>query len=110
MPTEHTTLIVSVNADADEEARLERINAQVGEGWRVVSTVPISGGGSGPGGESEDFLRLQVILDRDIDEDNVVVRDRKDEEGSQPEEMAREAPERPDEPGRAPRPGFDREG
>ncbi len=86
MPTEHTTVIVSVNTDADEEARIERINAQVGEGWRVVSTVPLSGGGSGPGGESEDFLRLQVTLARDVDEQNVVVRDRIGAEGAQPED------------------------
>ena len=75
MEKERTTLIVSVNADADEETRMQHIHAQVGEGWRVVSTVPISGGGAGPGGASEEFMRLQVILERTIDDDNVIVRD-----------------------------------
>jgi hypothetical protein len=53
---------------------MQHINAQVGEGWRVQSVTPISGGGAGPGGESEDFLRLQVILARDVDDDGVIVR------------------------------------
>ena len=72
MPTEHTTVIVSVNTDWDEETRMEHINAQVEDGWRVRSVTPISGGGTGPGGASEDFLRLQVILERDVDDQNAV--------------------------------------
>jgi hypothetical protein len=74
MPQDHATVIVSVNTEWDEETRMQHINAQVEDGWRVQHVVPISGGGAGPGGESEDFLRLQVILVRDIDEHNVIVR------------------------------------
>jgi len=74
MPQEHTTVVVSVNTEWDEETRMQHINAQVEDGWRVQQVVPISGGGAGPGGESEDFLRLQVILVREVDEDNVIVR------------------------------------
>jgi hypothetical protein len=79
MEKERTTLIVSVNVNDEEDARLRKINAQIGEGWRVVSTIPISGGGMGPGGASEDFLRLQVIAERTIDDDNVIVTDDGDE-------------------------------
>lgn len=74
MQTERTTVIVSVNTEQDEEAQLKQIHAHVGEGWRVVQKVPISGGGAGPGGNSEHFMRMQVTLERQIDEDNVVVR------------------------------------
>ena len=73
MQTERTTVIVSVNTEQDEEAQLKQIQAHVGEGWRVVQKVPISGGGAGPGGNSEHFMRMQVTLERQIDEDNVVV-------------------------------------
>ncbi len=74
MPTERTTVIVSVNTEQDEEAQMKQVHAQVGEGWRVVQKVPISGGGAGPGGNSEGFMRLQVTLEREVDEDNVIVR------------------------------------
>ena len=83
MPQEHTTVIVSVNTEWDEETRMQHINAQVDDGWRVQQVIPISGGGVGPGGESEDFLRLQVILVREIDEDNVIVRDGGGDEGGE---------------------------
>ncbi len=73
MQTERTTLIVSVNTEDPEEAQIKKINAQVGEGWRVVQKVPISGGGAGPGGQSEHFMRMQVTLERQIDSDNVIV-------------------------------------
>ena len=79
MPTEHTVVVVSVSAEADEQTQMQHVNAQVGEGWRVRSVTPLSGGGTGPGGESEDFVRLQVILEREIDEQNVVVRGRRDD-------------------------------
>jgi hypothetical protein len=72
---EHKTIIVSVNTDDEEEARMRHVEAQAGEGWRVVQTVPISGGGAGPGGNSEQFMRLQVTLERSIDSDNVIVDD-----------------------------------
>lgn len=73
MPTERTTVIVSVNTEQDEEAQFKQIQAHVGEGWRVVQKVPISGGGAGPGGESEHFMRMQVTLEREIDDDGVIV-------------------------------------
>lgn len=81
MKKERQTLIVSVNSNADEDARLQTINAQIGEGWQVVSTLPISGGGMGPGGASEDFLRLQVIVERTVDAANVIVTDQNDHAG-----------------------------
>lgn len=68
---ETTTVIVSVDQTLDEDAQIARINQQVGEGWRVVQKVPLSGGGAGPGGESEHFLRMQVTLQREIGPDNV---------------------------------------
>ncbi len=73
MPTERTTLLVSVNTEDDEEAQIKKINAQVGEGWRVIQKIPVSGGGAGPGGNSEHFMRMQVTLERKIDDDNVIV-------------------------------------
>ena len=100
MPQDHTTVVVSVNTEWDEETRLQHINAQVENGWRVQSVIPISGGEIGPGGESEDFLRLQVTLVRDIDAQNVIVTDRgAGAPGAQPEEASRTAAARPDEPG-----------
>jgi hypothetical protein len=73
MQREQTTVIVSVNVELDEEARFEAVERQVGQGWRVLSAIPLSGGGLGPGGESESFLRMQVHLERLIDEDGVIV-------------------------------------
>ena len=73
MQTERTTVIVSVNTEQDEDAQYKQIQAQVGEGWRVVQTVPISGGGAGPGGNAEHFMRMQVTLERQIDDNNVIV-------------------------------------
>ena len=73
MTTEQQTLIVSVNADADDEARMQTIGAKVGDGWKVIQTILLSGGEVGPGGASEDFVRLQVTVEREIDDQNVVV-------------------------------------
>jgi len=73
MQKEQTTLIVSVNTEQGEEAQLKQIRSQVGNGWQVIQKVPISGGGAGPGGNSEHFMRMQVTLEREIDENNVVV-------------------------------------
>jgi hypothetical protein len=73
MQKEQTTVIVSVNTEQDEAAQLKQIQSQVGECWRVLQKVPISGGGAGPGGNSEHFMRMQVTLEREIDEDNVIV-------------------------------------
>ena len=85
MPTERTTVIVSVNTEQDEEAQAKQIAAHVGEGWRVVQKVPISGGGAGPGGNSEHFMRMQVTLEREIDEDNVIVQPDEETYGSDDE-------------------------
>ena len=87
MQKEQTTVIVSVNTEQDEDAQLAQIQAQVGEGWRVLQKVPISGGGAGPGGSSEHFMRMQVTLEREIDEDNVIVQPNPDadEEPGEPE-------------------------
>lgn len=73
MQKEQTTLIVSVNTEQDEPAQIKQIQAQVGNGWKVIQKIPISGGGAGPGGNSEHFMRMQVTLERQIDEDNVIV-------------------------------------
>lgn len=73
MQTERTTVIVSVNTEQDEPAQIKQIQAQVGNGWQVIQKIPISGGGAGPGGNSEHFMRMQVTLERKIDENNVIV-------------------------------------
>lgn len=64
MPTEHTVVVVSVKAEWDEETRMQHVNAQVGDGWRVQSVTPVSDD-AGPGGEHEGLMRLQVILARE---------------------------------------------
>lgn len=73
--TEQQTLLVSVAADAstDEEARMKEIGAHVGQGWEVIQAIAVSGGEAGPGGASEDFMRYQVTVRRQIDADNVIV-------------------------------------
>ena len=71
MTTEQQTLIVSVNADADDDSRMPQVGAKVGAGWRVIQTVLLSGEEAGLGGD--DFMRLQVTVEREIDDDNVVV-------------------------------------
>ena len=73
MQKEQTTVIVSVNTEQDEPAQIKQIQAQVGNGWQVIQKIPISGGGAGPGGNSEHFMRMQVTLERQIDDDNVIV-------------------------------------
>lgn len=78
MQKEQTTLIVSVNTEQDEEAQLKQIRSQVGNGWQVIQKIPISGGGAGPGGNSEHFMRMQVTLEREIDENNVIVQPESD--------------------------------
>lgn len=66
MPTDRTTMIVSVDANSDEDARIEQIERQVGPGWRVVQTVPLEGSTSGPGHKAAHMMRLQVTLQREI--------------------------------------------
>lgn len=67
MPTERTTVIVSVNTEQDEDAQMTHIHAQVGQGWRVVHKVPVEGSTSGPGGNATEFVRMQVTLEREIE-------------------------------------------
>lgn len=81
MQKEQTTVIVSVNTEQDETAQIKQIQSHVGEGWRVIQKVPISGGGAGPGGNSEHFMRMQVTLERQIDENNVVVQPDEQQDG-----------------------------
>ena len=73
--TEQQTLLVSIAADTDasEDARMKTIGAKVGQGWEVIQAIPVSGEEAGPGGASEDFMRYQVTVRRQIDADNVVV-------------------------------------
>jgi len=66
MATERTTLIVSVNTEADEDARIAQINGQVGAGWRVLHAIPIEGDTSGPGGNATPYIRMQVTLEREL--------------------------------------------
>jgi hypothetical protein len=68
MQREHQTIIVSVNEEDDEESRFQKIQRQVGDGWRVINTTPVSGGDMGPGGNSDDFVRLEVLLERQVEE------------------------------------------
>jgi hypothetical protein len=67
MPVERTTVIVSVNAESDEEARIQQIEAHVGQGWRVVQTLPLEGSTAGPGGAAAHMMRLQATLERTIE-------------------------------------------
>ena len=73
MPTEQQTLLVSIDTDVEEDARMNEIGAKVGDGWKVIQAIAVSGGEIGPGGASESFARYQVTVEREIDEDGVVV-------------------------------------
>ncbi len=75
MQKEQKTLLVSVNVEEhdNEDARMNQIGQKVGEGWTVIQAIPVSGEEAGPGGASEDFMRYQVTVERQIDSDNVVV-------------------------------------
>ena len=64
---------MSIDTDIEEDARLDAIGAKVGDGWRVIQAIPVSGGEIGPGGASESFARFQVTVEREIDADGVVV-------------------------------------
>jgi hypothetical protein len=72
MQEELSTVLVSVNVDDSDEARIQKIENHVGEGWEVIQAIPVSGGGVGPGGASEGFLRMQVTVRRTIDADGVI--------------------------------------
>lgn len=75
MQKEQQTLLVSVNTEEHDgvDAHLIEIGRKVGQGWTVIQAIPLSGDEAGPGGESEDFMRYQVTVEREIDADNVVV-------------------------------------
>ncbi len=75
MQKELKTLLVSVNVEESDgvDAHLNQIGQKVGQGWTVIQAIPLSGEDAGPGGESEDFMRYQVTVEREIDSDNVVV-------------------------------------
>ena len=75
MQKEQKTLLVSVNVeDHDgEDAHLTEIGRQIGQGWKVIQAIPVSGEEAGPGGASEDYMRFQVTVEREIDSDNVVL-------------------------------------
>ncbi len=85
MQKEQTTVIVSVNTEQDESAQIKQIQAQVGNGWQVIQKIPISGGGAGPGGNSEHFMRMQVTLERQIDDDNVIVQPDSGDDAGEPQ-------------------------
>ena len=75
MQKEQKTLLVSVNVEEhdNEDARMNQIGQEIGEGWKVIQAIPLSGEEAGPGGLSEDFMRYQVTVEREIDSDNVVI-------------------------------------
>lgn len=75
MQKETKTLLVSVNIEEHdgEDARLTEIGRQIDQGWKVIQAIPLSGGDAGPGGASEDFMRYQVTVEREIDDENVIV-------------------------------------
>ena len=75
MQKEQQTLLVSVNVEENDgvDAHMNQIGQKVGQGWTVIQAIPLSGEEAGPGGASEDFMRYQVTVEREIDSDNVVV-------------------------------------
>ena len=77
MQKEQQTLLVSVNVEEhdDEDALMNKIGQKIDGGWSVIQAIPLSGEEAGPGGASEDFMRYQVTVEREIDGDNVIVGD-----------------------------------
>ncbi len=73
MTTEQQTLLVSVRVEDDDDARMRTIGAHIGAGWRILQTIPVSGEEAGPGGHSEEFMRYQVTVEREIDDEGVIV-------------------------------------
>ena len=75
MQKETSTILVSVNVEEHDgqEALFNQIGQKVGEGWKVIQAIPVSGEEASPGGLAEDFMRYQVTVEREIDSDNVVV-------------------------------------
>ncbi len=75
MQKELQTLLVSVNVEEHDgqDQHMTEIGRQIGQGWKVIQAIPLSGEEAGPGGLSEDFMRYQVTVEREIDSDDVVV-------------------------------------
>ena len=75
MQKELKTLLVSVNVEEHDgqDQHMTEIGRQIGQGWRVIQAIPVSGEEASPGGLAEDFMRYQVTVEREIDGDNVVV-------------------------------------
>ena len=75
MQKEQQTLLVSVDVQEEDgqDALYNQIGQKVGQGWKVIQAIPVSGEEAGPGGLSEDYMRYQVTVEREIDSDNVVV-------------------------------------
>ena len=75
MQKEQKTLLVSVNVEDHDgqDQHMTEIGKQIGQGWKVIQAIPLSGEEAGPGGLSEDFMRYQVTVEREVDSDNVVV-------------------------------------
>ena len=74
MSTERKVVLVSLNTETDDVSKIGTVGAHLDEGWEVKGTIPVSGSDMGPGSSGEyDMLRMQVILERTI-EDGVVQR------------------------------------
>ncbi|WP_412062847.1 hypothetical protein [Rubrivirga sp. IMCC45206] len=75
MQKELQTLLVSVNVEEHDgqDQHMTEIGRQIGQGWKVIQAIPLSGEEAGPGGLSEDFMRYQVTVERKVDSDNVIV-------------------------------------
>ena len=75
MQKELQTLLVSVNVEEHDgqDQHMTEIGRQIGQGWKVIQAIPLSGEEAGPGGVSEDFMRYQVTAEREIDSDDVIV-------------------------------------
>ena len=73
MATETKTLLVTIDTDVEEDARLDEIGAKVGDGWTVIQAIAVSGGELGSGGISESFARYQVTVERELDADGAPV-------------------------------------
>lgn len=71
--TERQTLLVSIATDTDADSPLDEIGKHVGDGWRVVDAIAVSGDTSSPAIERDDVVRYQVTVERDVDAQGVIV-------------------------------------
>jgi len=74
MQKELKTLLVSVNVEEHDgqDQHMSEIGRQIGQGWKVIQAIPLSGQEASPGGLAEDYMRYQVTVERAVDSDNVV--------------------------------------